>query len=66
MATDCVIFIVKKIEFLTFGLNVNEGCYSMKTVYTKLILIEMKMNIGAIYTKMDLLHFFTNYSKIWT
>ena len=34
--------LVKKIEFFTFCLNVNEGCYSIKVIYTKLIIIEME------------------------
>ena len=33
--------LIKK-EFSTFGLNVYEGCYSIKVIYIKLILIEMK------------------------
>ena len=40
MATYCVVFVGKFFfYFLAFCLNVNEGCYSMKVVYTKLILI---------------------------
>ena len=42
VATYCVVFIGKKMDFFTFSLNVNERGYSMKVVYTKLILIEMK------------------------
>ena len=29
-------------EFLTFGLNVNGGCYPINVLFTKLILIKIK------------------------
>ena len=40
IVTYCVVFVGNIFfEFLAFGLNVNEMCYYMKVVYTKLILI---------------------------
>ena len=53
MTTYCIVFVGKKMEALTFGLNVNEGCYSMKVVYTKLILIEMKQCEHECYIHQD-------------
>ena len=40
-------------EALTFGLNVNEGYYSIKVMYTKLILIEMKQCEHEYYIHQD-------------
>ena len=33
---------VRKNEFMNLGLNVKEGCYGIKVLFTSLILLEMK------------------------
>ena len=51
--TTYLSLLVKQNEFSTFGLNVYEGCYSIKVVYIKLILIEMKQSNHRCYICKD-------------
>ena len=45
--------LVKKIEILSFCLNVTERCYSIKVIYTKLIFIEMEQCENVCYIHKD-------------
>ena len=62
--TTYLSLLVKNKEFLTYSLNVYEGCYSIKVVYIKLIFIEMKQCNHGCYIHQDGRG--TSNSKIWT
>ena len=44
---------VGKKEFVNLGLNIKEGCYCIKVLFTSLILLEMKQCEHGPYTHQD-------------
>ena len=48
-----VVFVGKKIEILTFCLNITKRCHFIKVIYTKLIIIEMGQCENVCYIHKD-------------
>ena len=53
MANYSVIFVGRKHGVVTLGLNVNEGCYYIKVVYTKLIHVKTEQYEHEFYINHD-------------